>query len=255
MWHFGEFSISKREIIVSVVILALMLVFGFMIHGAISDSLMLKYQEYNTALQINEDAEMFEYAMKTNIGNSFAYGELKCVDTVTYPEIGGEYSYVKKVKEEYTRHTRIYTDEDGDVVEDVYYEWDEVARESKHCDKITFLGVEFDYGQIDLPSSSYICTIKKSSDIRYKYYGAPTSSTGTLHSDLRNNTINNSRFYSGCTISETLDSLESGAELVLFWIGWILLTGGLIFVFIFIDNHWLEDKPKARKHYIHSRYY
>ena len=102
-------TITKRETIVSVAIVALMLVFGFMIHGAINDSLMLKYQKYNTALQITEDADMFEYAMKTNIGNSFVYGNLVCVDSVTYPEIGGEYSYVEKVKERYTKHTRVVT--------------------------------------------------------------------------------------------------------------------------------------------------
>lgn len=245
MWHFDGFSLSKREIIVSVVILALMLVFGFMIHGAINDSLMLEYQEYNTALQIDNDKEMFEYAMKTNIGNSFIYGEVKCADTVTYSEIGGEYSYVEKIKEEYTRHTQIVTktDDDGETYteEEEYWTWDEVSRDSKQCEKIIFSGVKFDYGQIDLPSKSYIDTIKVSSDIRYVYYGAPTSCTGTLYSDLRNNTINKSKFYIGQNISETIDILESGAELILFWIGWILLTGGLVFAFVYIDNRWLED--------------
>ena len=94
MIHFNNFSISKREIISSIVIVALMLVFGFILHGTISDALMLKYQEYNTALQINEDAEMFKYAMKTNVGNSFVYGKLECLDTVTYPDIDGQYSYI-----------------------------------------------------------------------------------------------------------------------------------------------------------------
>ena len=30
--------------------------------------------------------------MRTNVGNAFVYGDLKAVDTVTYPEIGGEYT-------------------------------------------------------------------------------------------------------------------------------------------------------------------
>jgi hypothetical protein len=248
MWHFENFSLSKREIIVSIAILALMLTFGFMIHGAISDSLMLKYQEYNTALQIDEDTEMFKYAMKTNIGNSFVHGELKCVDTVTYPEISGEYSYVKKVKEKHTRHTRVISTGKTSTVQ-VYYTWDEVSSESKHCEKITFLDVEFNYGQIDFPGSSQITTINESKDIRYVYYGAPTSCVGTLYSDLRNNTINNSRFFVGQSISNTVKSLESGYELVLFWIGWVFLTGGLIFAFIYFDNRWLEDNHKKYKNY------
>ena len=49
---------------------------------------------------------MFQYGMDTNVGNAFVYGDLKAVDTVTYPEISGEYMYVEKVKERYTKHTR-----------------------------------------------------------------------------------------------------------------------------------------------------
>jgi hypothetical protein len=255
MWHFETFSLSKREIIVSIAILAIMLVFGFMIHGAINESLMLKYQEYNTALQIDNDTEMFKYAMKTNVGKSFVYGEVRCVDTVTYSEIGGEYSYIEKIKEEYTRHTQLvthtYTDSDGntytETVEEEYWTWDEVGRDSKQCEQISFLDVNFKYGQISLPGKSYLDTIKVARDVRYVYYGAPTSSIGTLYSDLRNNTINKSKFYSGQTISETIDFLESGGELILFWIGWLLLIAGLIFVFIYLDNHWLEDSLKKHK--------
>lgn len=41
---------------------------------------------------------MFQYGKDTNVGNAFVYGDLKAVDTVTYPEIGGEYMYVEKSK-------------------------------------------------------------------------------------------------------------------------------------------------------------
>ena len=253
MIHFDNFSISKREIIVSVAIIALMLVFGFMIHGKISDSLMLRYQEYNTALQITRDTKMFKYAMKTNVGNSFVYGDLKCVDTVNYPEIGGKYSYVEKVKERYTQHTRTVTKTrtvngktETYTETETYWTWDRIDSWNKHCNKITFLDVEFNYGQIEFPSASYIETIKESSHIRYKYYGAPTVCTGTLYSNLRNGTINDSTFYHDRDIEATIKHLESGIELVLFWIGWIILISIIVFVFIYIDNHWLEDKQKMK---------
>lgn len=248
MLHFDNFTITKREIIFSIVIIAVMAIFGIMIHGDINDSLMLKYQEYNTALQINEDTDMFQYAMKTNVGNSFVYGELKAIDTVTYPEIGGKYSYVEKVKEKHTMHTRIVTKTrtvNGKTQTytetEIYWTWDTVDRWSQHCNKISFLNVEFDYGKISLPSSWYITTIQESSTIRYQYYGAPTSCVGTIYSDLRNNTINDTQFYQDKTIDKTIEYLETGCELVLFWIGWVILTGILVFVFIYIDNRWLED--------------
>ena len=181
MLDFENFSISKREIIVSIAIIAVMIIFGIMIHSSIEDSLMLKCQEYNTALQINEDTDMFKYAMSTNIGNSFVYGDLKCVDTVTYDEIGGEYSYIKKVKERYTQHTRVVTytvtvngKPQTRTKTETYWTWDPVDSWSKHCEKITFLDVEFDYGMIEFPFASHIKTIKESSKIRYCYYGSPT---------------------------------------------------------------------------------
>lgn len=243
-------TVTKREIIVSIAIVALMLVFGFVIYGNINDSLMSDYQEYNKALQITEDTEMFKYAMKTNVGNSFVYGDLKCVDTVSYPDINGEYAYIKKVKEVYTQHTRVISNGKTTVVQ-VYHTWDARSSESKHCNKITFLGVEFNYDQIDFISTSHIDTIKDphNKNTRYAYYGAPTEYTGTLYSDLRNNTINNSSFYNNQDITSVLDSFKSGVELILFWLGWIILTIGLVFCFVYFDNRWLEDTPKLKKQY------
>ena len=242
-----DFRITKREVLVSVIIISIMLLIGIVIHGSINDKLMLEYQKYNTALQINNDSDLFVYGMKTNVGDAFVYGDLKAIDTVTYPEIGGKYSYVEKVKERYTRHTRTvtktktvngktktYTDTE------VYYSWDKVDSWSEHSERITFLDVEFKYGMIDFPSYDYITTIKESSKIRYKYYGSPAECVGTLYADLSDNTINNVKFYHHCNIEQTIDCLKSGWQLILFWIAWILLTGGCVFGFYYIDNRWLE---------------
>lgn len=94
-----NFEITKREVLFSIAIIAVMTLIGFVIHGKISDNLMNEYQKYNTALQIDNNSEMFSYGMRTDIGNAFVHGDLKAVDTVTYPEIGGAYMYVEKIKE------------------------------------------------------------------------------------------------------------------------------------------------------------
>ena len=207
------------------------------------------YQEYNTVLRIDNDAETFKYGMKTNIGNAFVYGDLKTVDPVTFSEIGGEYSYVKKVKERYTQHTRIVTKTrvvngktQSYTTTETYWTWDVVDSWEKHAEKITFLDVEFDYGTINFPSSEYITTIRESSKIRYKYYGSPTACEGTLCAKLENNTITNVSFYNNRTIEQTMESLESNWQLVLFWVGWAILIGGSVAGFYYIDNQWLEDK-------------
>ena len=243
-----DFKITKREVLVSVIIVAVMLLIGIVIHSGINDALMLKYQKYNTALQIENDSDLFVYGMKTNIGNAFVYGDLKAVDPVTYDEIDGEYSYVEKVTERYTRHIRTitYTDNNGKTKTktEEYWTWDVIHRESKQSTKITFLDVEFDYGTIEFPYFSHIDTQRESYYIRYKYYGSPSECVGTLYAVLNNDTINEADFYNNYTINETLDSLKTGWQLVLFWVIWILLIGGCVFGFYYIDNKWLEDKRR-----------
>src|SRR5699024_9003663 len=98
-------EITKREIIASIAIVAIMFVIGFFISDKITDYENDKNAEYQKAIHI-EDSELFQYGMDTNIGNAFIYGNLEAVDTVTYPEIGGEYMLVEKVKEHYNMHTR-----------------------------------------------------------------------------------------------------------------------------------------------------
>lgn len=244
-------KITKREVLFSIVIICFMLIIGIIISGNINDAVMEKQQEYITALQINNDKDLFEYGMRTDVGNAFVYGELKAVDTVTFDEIGGEYSYVKKVKEEYTRHTRTVTKTkkvNGKTKryteKEVYWTWDEIDSWSKHSEKITFLDVEFDYGKIDFPYRSHIDTQDGEYHVRYVYYGSPTHSIGTVYTKLANGTITESSMNHNRTIEETLDSAMKDGSVVVFWIFWIFLTGGVVYGFYYIDNRWLEDKKR-----------
>lgn len=251
--NFGDFTITKREVIFSIVILAVMLTFGLMIHGSIDNAMMAKHQEYNMALRIDNNADMFTYGMSTNVGNAYVYGVMDTVDPVSFEEIEGEYSSITKVKERYTKHTRTVTKTrvvNGKTqtytTTETYWTWDRVGSWSDHATKITFLGVEFDYGIFSMPSEQYLDTIKESSKIRYKYYGAPTTAEGTLYADLRDNTINNTRMYYYTSIEEAHALMTSKADLVIFWIVWVILSGGAVFCFVYIDNHWLEDRRRYR---------
>ena len=253
-FDFGDFEITKREILASISIIAIMLLIGVLISGKISERQMDKNEIYNKAVKI-EDGNMFEYGMRTNIGNAFVYGDLKAVDTVTYPEIEGEYIYVKKVEERYERHEKWVTETDSDGKEHkklkVWYEWDVEDTESKHAEKIKFCGVIFPYSKIELPSSNYIDTIAgdkvwswKSDErvkVRFKYYGVSTKYTGTIFTELRDKTIlDDTRFYEDRNIEETVEILESNIGTVGFWIFWIILIGFCVFGFYYIDNKWLE---------------
>ena len=193
--------------------------------------------------------------MSTNVGNAFVYGDMKAVDTVTYDEIGGEYLYVEKIEERYERHEEEVEVEDEDgkkhKKKKVTYEWETESRESKHVKEISFCGIVFDYGKINLPSDEYIDTISggkvyswKSGErvkVRFKYYGVSTEHTGTIYTNLADNTISdNSRFFEDCTIDEALERCTSGVGNVIFWVAWIALICVCVYGFYYADNRWLE---------------
>lgn len=250
-------KITKREVLFSSIIVMVLVVIGIFISNNINNALLDNFQEYDTALQINNNKELFEYGMRTSVGNAFVYGELKVVDTVSYPEVDGEYSYIEKVTERYTKHwkqvTKTRTNSKGETetytVWEEYYTWDYKDKESKHSKKITFLDVEFDYGKIDLPYKSRIDTIYERSrwseqegDIRYVYSGSPTKCEGTLYAKLLDKDIKDVRFSYNKNIDETLQGYKSYFWLALFWIGWVILIIVSVFAFWMIDNKWLEDR-------------
>lgn len=243
-WDFGDFEITRREVLASVSIIAIMLLIGSLLSAKISNWQMDRNEKYNKAVKIENNSDLFQYGMNTNVGNAFVYGELKAIDTVTYPEIGGEYMYVKKVKEKYTKHTRRVAHRSGhhtSYTTETYWTWDYAGSEDIEGKEISFCGIKFPIKKIDYPSPDYIQTIKESYYIRYKYYGTATKYKGTIFTVLKNRTIaDGSSFYEDSKIPEVIDRLESGIWNVVFWIFWILLTGFAVFGFYYLDNEWLE---------------
>jgi hypothetical protein len=239
-----DIKITKREVLASISIIAIMLLIGTLIFTKISEYQMDANEKYNKAVKI-ESTDLFRYGMATNVGNAFVYGNLEAIDTVTYPEIDGQYMYVRKVKEKYTMHTRTVTTTVNGKTRtrtETYWTWDEVDRETKQSKKVKFCGVEFNSSQFSLPSANYIDTLDGGFHIRYVYYGTPTKHKGTIFTQLSNGNIEkeNVPFYKDMTIDETVENLQSDFLLVVFWIVWIILTSGVVFGFYYLDNRWLE---------------
>ena len=212
-------EITKREILASVTIVAVMMILGFVIAGRIDAYQIQKNSEYYSALQIT-DTEQFQYGMETSVGNAFVYGTLEAVDPVTYPEIGGEYLYAEKDEEHYNRHTRTVTTTDSEghkhTRTEVYWTWDHVGSESIHSNRISFLGIEI------------------------KYYGTPVESVGTIYTDLRDGAISDeSKFFDGSDIENTIKRMTISWTWI-FWIGWIILTGATTCGFCYLENDWLN---------------
>lgn len=243
VWKMNNFEITKREILGSIIIGAALLIIGFFISTVINEHQMDQNEKYNKAVKI-DDSEMFEYGMRTNVGNAFVYGNLEAVDPVTYTEIGGEYMYIKKEKERYTRHCRVVRYKSGETYHtrtEYYWTWDYVDHESKKSKKVNFCGNTFSIKKIDIPSSDKIKTIKKSSRIRYVYYGVPAKCIGTIFTELKNGTIaDNNVFYKDMTIEETNNEFQRNAVLPLFWTGWVILSCFIIYGWFYLKNDWLE---------------
>lgn len=255
-WDIRDIRVTKRELLASVTIIAIMLLFGLVLAGKIEASQMDKNAEYYKAAQIT-DSDMFQYGMDTNIGNAFVYGTLEPVDIVTFPEISGQYMYVEKVEEHYNRYEEEVKKKDSDGNEytetEVSYRWDIEGKEELRAKELKFLGVVFPIEKIVLPGSRYIDTIKgdrtwswESGEfvkVRFKYYGCEGSYTGTIYTDLRDGTISdNSSFYENQEILQVVEHLTSGYGTVIFWIVWIVLTGLAVFGFYYLKNDWLEDR-------------
>ncbi len=248
--EFGDFTITKREILVSIAITFILIGIGFLISSAIQNSIYEKNEKYYKALKIDNNEEQFEYAIKTNTGNTLAQGKVQAVNGVSISDIEGNYFKIKKVKEKYTKHTRqvAHTRTIGNRTEtyyttEEYWTWDYAGEEEWHTEKFNFLGVNFDYGTIKFYNESYKDTKKIDYYTRYKYYTIPIEFEGTLFTYINNNTINENEFYLQNTINNIINNKQGEAESwnIGFWIMWIIFIIFIDFGYMYLDNNYLED--------------
>lgn len=238
-------EVTKREMIFSIIIIALMLMIGFVISSVIDDSIIDQNEQYIKAIDIT-DKDAFEYGMQTNVGNAFIYGEIKAVDSVSYPLLKNKkYIQIEKIEERYTKHTREVSHKDNKgrtyYTTETYWTWDKIGHEEKICKEITILGVKFKRDIVNL-NSEYIDTIKTELHLREKYYGVPATVKGTVFATLKDSNLKNPRFYRDEKIKETRETLEKNSFIIkgLFWMFWIVCIVAAVYGFVYLDNKWLE---------------
>lgn len=262
-------KITKREVLFSIIILAIMLILGIFINTAIENYNTEKNEVYYLATKIDNDNE-FQYGVKTSIGNTLSYGTMRAVNPVSMPEINGKYFYIEKVIEKYNRHTRteVHTVNGRSYTKTVvYYSWDYYNSEFKKTNEIDFMGVKFNnpinglpYERIDLSKYAvdksnvrfnYIYNdgfFESVGDTREYYNIVPIEFTGTLEAKLSNNSLQNFnekeelKFHENKTIDQTVEEIENNGSfwVIGFRIIWIILTIILIGIFYYFDNRWLE---------------
>lgn len=240
-------EIKKREIAVSVILVLLMMVVGVFISDKISDYITTKNETFTTATQI-EDPSQFNYAIQTDFGNVLAYGTISANNPVSYPDLEGQYTYIEKVTEKYTMHTRTVTTSVNGKTRtrvETYWTWDRVGSEDKQSDSVTFMSVSFPLQKFTLHSKfSEAGYISDGYHLRHYYNVIPSDNTGTVLTSIQNKTIpDGNKFFIGQNPSEVVESAISNEDvpIVLFWTFWILASGAVIWGFIYCENMWLDD--------------
>lgn len=249
--EFENFKVTKRETLVAIAITLALIGLGIIIFEAIKNNVNESNEKYYKALKINNDEEMFKYAIKTNVGYTLASGTIRAINGISIDELDGIYLSIKKVKEEYRKHYREekHTRIKSDGTEEIYYTteeywtWDYVEEEKIHVDKFNFLGVDFDYDTIEFYNQSYNTTKEVEYHIRYKYYTIPIEFEGTLFTYINNNTITQNKFSTNKTINEIVKSKEDDVNFInaIFWITWIIFITLIYFGYVYLENNYLED--------------
>lgn len=235
-------EVTRREIIVSISIIAFMTIIGLCIYNKMFNNHLDEVEKYNKAVKI-ENTDLFQYAMETNLGNGLVYGKLVSIDPVSFDNVKGKYMTAKRVKERYTKHIKTVRHRDSKghtyTTEEVYYSWDTVSTEYKQVSEIMFCDIKFDFNKLNYsPTKKYIKTERVSPTIRYVYYGSDRKTKGTLFANLKDETIQNAEFYNQKTINQTLSYVRQN-RLWVFWLFWIPITVGLVWLFYYAENEWL----------------
>lgn len=251
--EFEDFEITFREVLVCIAITLVFLGLGFFISSKVADKENEKNEKYFKALKIENDSNMFEYALKTNVGYVLANGNVQAVNGISIEDIAGEYFQLRRVKEKYTKHTRqvAHTKIVGNTTQtyyttEVYWTWDYAGEEEWHVENFRFLNKEFNYGTIKFNNMQYKETKKIDSHTRYEYYIIPAEFAGTLFTHIENSSILQNEFYTNTSINELIIKKENDLKntKTAFWLLWIIFITLINFGYVYLDNDYLEDKKK-----------
>ncbi|WEG18645.1 hypothetical protein PQ478_09200 [Alkalihalophilus pseudofirmus] len=246
----NNIEVTKREALVSIIIVLVMVSLGFFIGNSLHNSVSENNQKYFNALKVDNDPDLFNHALDTNIGDMVSYGSFHAIEPVSDDMIEGEYFAIRKIEEHYVMKTRIvtYTDSNGNTKSktETYWEWDEVNREHFNTESFGYLNREFPYETMTFRHYDYKETVKDNffSSVRFKFYVIEDVFEATLYSLAADKTIKQNSLYPSNTIETFIDQKERSADAIeiVFWVFWSLLIIGAVIGFVALDNRFLNNK-------------
>ena len=249
---YSDWKITWREALFSVIIIAILYGFGVWISNPLLTKATEKSQKVITAIKVS-DTHKFDHIRRTNVGYFLAEGTLIANDTITIPDIPGIYARIQKVKEEYRSHVETYTttDDKGNTTTHtrIVWEWEKVDDWDYITKSYTFLGQRFTGKEI-----GYACRSTKDTtiydrklwgtDVRYVYYTTPIAVDGVIDGNAVDKKFKDLNFRRNAKIKEIVEKAENRNHdaPIWFWVLWWMLTAAIVFLFVYCENEWLEDK-------------
>jgi len=254
LFSIGDADVTSREIGVSIIILFILLSVGWLITNKIREYNRDKYIRIDTALKIT-DKDMYNHAINTKVGDIITYSKIVAKAPITSEKIKGEYLYLKVKEEHYVMKTRTVTyscncNSKGQCKTctrtETYWEWDTYNTEEFNSDKVLFFDNEYDYNLFYDYPVNYITTIKKTSHIRFKYYGTPKEFGATFIANTGSGSIKGFdnkliKLYPNMNIKKTIEANEINITIgvILFWLVWICVICGLLYGYVYLENKYL----------------
>ena len=244
-------EVTKREILFSAIILAIMIGLGVWISNPLVSKASEKALKVVSATRV-KDSDNFDYIRRTNVGHFIAEGELIANDTLRSPDLQGIYSRIEKITEEYRLHTETYTTTDGkghvQVHTRTYHSWDEVKRENNVSTSFTFLGKRFTAKEIkyNVPTEKSVTVEDKTTkwyenERRFVYRTTPIVVSGIMDGTAEDKAYKELTFKKDYTIDKAVEKAEKniGTAPVVFWILWSIVIASVVTLFYVCENKWL----------------
>nr|DAS12539.1 MAG TPA: hypothetical protein [Caudoviricetes sp.]DAS16965.1 MAG TPA: hypothetical protein [Caudoviricetes sp.] len=89
-------EITKRKILVSIIGIVILLSIGLLIDNFITYQSIKKQELYNKTLKIDNDKDIFKYAIDTDIGNVLVSGKFNVDNGVKLGELKQDYMAIQK---------------------------------------------------------------------------------------------------------------------------------------------------------------
>ena len=238
-----EYEVTKREIIISIGFVAILLIIGGFISNKIEQNVTDKNAVYTKAVRIDDDPNQFEYVFNTNYGSVMGYSTLESVGTVGDGTVNG-YMTIRRVLEKYTMHTRVVCTGSGKTRSchtQTYWTWDYHGEQKFSVNEVTFMGRKFSIGEFPIPDKHYLKTVGCGFHLRHVYYVREPSYKGTLFTVINNHRLSQSEFKPNVTIGKAVEEYTNSHAKLFFWMGYVVFIIVIIAIFYGYKNDWLED--------------